>query len=60
MQLCSVKPNDDVTTDPGGEVDLSLKIKLDTDHEGGVLEIAIVVDGALKQVSLGRSETLSL
>lgn len=32
-------------------MNLGFKVKLDTDHEAGVLELAVVVNGTLEEVS---------
>ena len=54
MKTCLVKSDEDVTADTSGEVDFGLKIKLDSDHEGGRLEAAVVVDGTAKEVAYVR------
>jgi hypothetical protein len=46
-----VKPNHHVTTDAGGQVDLGLQVEFDADQRGSVLELALVVDGAIQQVA---------
>lgn len=51
MKTCLVKADEDVTADAGGEVDFGLKVKLDSDHEGGSLEVALVVDGTTEEVA---------
>jgi len=35
-------------------VHLGFKVELDADHESGVLEFAVVVDGAFEEVAHGR------
>lgn len=37
-------------------MNLGFKVKLDTDHEAGVLELAVVVNGTLEEVSCGMSD----
>jgi hypothetical protein len=32
-------------------VDLGFEIELDADHEGGALELAVVVDGTFKEIA---------
>lgn len=46
-----VKPHEDVAADACREVDLGLEVELDANHEGGVLELAVVIDGALEEVA---------
>lgn len=46
-----VQANADVTTDAGSEVDLSLEIELDTDQEGGLGVLALIVDGAAQELA---------
>lgn len=46
-----IKTHEDVTPDAGREMDLSLQVELDTDGQRGSLEVAIVVDGALEEVT---------
>jgi hypothetical protein len=37
-------------------MDLSLEVELDSDKEGRVLLIAVLVDGALENLACGRGE----
>lgn len=51
--LCDplIKPNQDITPDPGREVHLGLEVELDAHRERGVLEVAVGVDGSLEKFS---------
>lgn len=51
-----VQADQDVTADPGREVDLGLEVELDAHRERGVPEVALIVDGALEEVSCGRKK----
>lgn len=50
-----IKTNEDVTPDAGREVDLSLEVELDTDGQRRGLEVAVVVDGTLEEVTCVNS-----
>lgn len=50
----SIKANQDITPDPGREVDLGLKVELDAHRERGVSEVSLVVDGSLEKVPCER------
>lgn len=51
MTTSLIKTNEDVTPDAGREVDLGLEVELDTDGQRGGLEVAVVVDGPLEEVT---------
>lgn len=46
-----IKTNQNIAPDSGSEMDFGLEVKLDSDHEGGILELAVGVDRALEEVS---------
>lgn len=50
-----IKTNEDVTPDAGREVHLSLEVELDTDGQRRGLEVAVVVDGPLEEVTCVKS-----
>lgn len=50
-----IKTNEDVTSNTGREMDFSFQVKLDTNSQGGSLQVAVVVDRALEQVACGIS-----
>ena len=49
--LLLVQPHENVTAYAGGQMHLGFQVQLDTDHEGGVLELAVGVNRALEQVA---------
>lgn len=46
-----VKTDDDVTLDAGSQVNLGLKVELDTHEEGGGLLSAVLVCGTLEELT---------
>lgn len=52
-----VKSNADVTLDSGSQVDLGLKVELDTDKESGGLLVTVLVGGALEKLTSGLRKT---
>lgn len=44
-----VQANDNITADARRQVHLGLEIELDTDHEAGALELALIVSCALEE-----------
>lgn len=46
-----VKTDQDVTTDACRQVNLSLQVELDTDRQGGGLQVTLIVDGTLEEVA---------
>lgn len=56
----SIKANQDITPDPGREVDFGLKVELDAHRERGISEIAFVVDGSFEKVSCERVVCVSV
>jgi len=46
-----IKTHEDVTPNTGREMNLSLQVELDTDGQRGSLQVAVVVDGALEEVT---------
>ena len=51
-----VQPNGDVSAYPCRQVDLGLKVELDSEEESGVLLLAVLVNGALDDVASGAVE----
>lgn len=48
-----VKTNENITPDARRQMHLSLEIKLDTNGQGGGLQVALIVDGTTEEVSYG-------
>jgi hypothetical protein len=51
---CLVQPNGDVSAYPCSQMDLSLKVELDSEKESGILLLAVLVNRALDDVA-GRA-----
>lgn len=50
-----IKTNKDVTPNTGREMNFSFQIELDTNSQSGTLQVAVVVDGALEQITCAVS-----
>lgn len=48
-----IKTHEDVTPNTGREMNFSLQVELDTDGQCGSLQVAVVVDGTLEEVTNG-------
>lgn len=46
-----IKTNKDVTPNTGREMNFSFQVELNTNSQSGTLQVAVVVDGALEQVT---------
>jgi hypothetical protein len=55
-----IEPDENITANPSSKVDLGLEVKLDADHEGGVLELAVAADRALEEVAFSSTSKLAL
>ena len=52
-----VKSNADVSLDSGSQVDLGLKVELDTDKESSGLLVTVLVGSTLEELTSGLRET---
>lgn len=55
-----IKTNKDVTPNTGREMDFSFQVELDTNSQSGTLQVTVVVDGALEQVTCTVSSAIAL
>lgn len=51
MVTSLIKTHEDITPNTSREMNLSFQVKLDTDRQRSSLQVAIVVDGALEEVT---------
>ena len=51
FRTVSIKPNNNVTANASREMDFGLKIKLDSNHERGILQLPIGANWAFEEIS---------
>lgn len=56
----SIKPNNNITANASGEMDFSLQIKLDSNHESCILQLAIGTNWAFEEISCDADSLLVL
>lgn len=51
VDIILVQTDEDVTAYAGSDVDFGFQVQLDTDHESGLGQLTLVVDGTLQEVA---------